>query len=1001
MRNVCRNLLVTVLIAFSLSLPLGAQTCITFAGPEIATPHTPTTRTALLLQADGTYTAATILTSPPYSLVSVTADFENYLSGCTTPPTTAGALPPITIDPTPGAASQVIAWGYFVAGSSVPGAASTASETSQNYVTVGLMNSGAGSLTEYPLPGGASTVTTADFNGDGKPDLAVVWSNNSTSGVAILLGKGDGTFAAPISYTTGSYSISATVADFNGDGRLDIAVVGEGPGNLTILLGKGDGTFTAGATITSGLAPTPSSVVAADFNSDGKQDLAVANATGTVSVLLGNGDGSFQAAQSFPAGPNCSYLAAADFNKDGKPDLAVANASESLVSILTGNGDGTFGAPVAYSTTSDPTTLVITDFNGDGNLDVVTGTGTPGIITGNFGSGEIAILLGNGNGTFVGGPLYQISGAAASIAEADLNGDGKPDLVVGDQSASGVTILLNRGAGTFSQSSYALAPASAGIKGPRGLALADLNGDGKIDLAAANLSGSASVSLGNGDGTFQPAAFYPTGTNSIAVAAGDLNGDGKPDLVVVNQGNLVDGGSDSGGVSILLASGGGAFHAAANITAGPAPSTVSLADLNGDGKLDMVVLDFGPFSSAGALSVLLGKGDGTFQSPVSYAAGVNPGAMAVGDVNGDGKPDVVVGTADANFNDFVYVYLGNGDGTFQSPVSYPGQFGMADIKIVDMNGDGKPDLVIASCCGATEMVYLLGNGDGTFQPQVLFNGGPSPDAIAVADFNGDGKPDLAIADQGSIGGPSQGGFAIILLNTTQSSEFVIKSATAGQVEPFAPESIVAAYGSNLATGTSEATSPLGTTLDGTTVSVTDSDGVTRPALLFYVSPTQVNYEIPSGSATGPATVTITNKNGTTQTATIQIGTVSPGLFELNAGGLVAAWVLPIVSGTQLALQPVYEIANNQVVGAPLNVTAANTTLYLEMYGTGIKDAKKVTVTVGGVGVPILYAGAAPGYAGEDQVNMGPLPASLAGKGSVNIVLTADGQTANTVTVTIQ
>jgi uncharacterized protein (TIGR03437 family) len=148
-------------------------------------------------------------------------------------------------------------------------------------------------------------------------------------------------------------------------------------------------------------------------------------------------------------------------------------------------------------------------------------------------------------------------------------------------------------------------------------------------------------------------------------------------------------------------------------------------------------------------------------------------------------------------------------------------------------------------------------------------------------------------------------------------------------------------------------------------------------------------------------VTITNKNGTTQTVTIQIGSVSPGLFELNSAGLVAAWVLPIVSGAQQNLQPVYQISNSQVVGAPLNVSAANTALYLEMYGTGIRDAKNVTVTVGGVNVPILYAAGAPGYAGEDQVNIGPLPASLAGKGSVNIALTADGQAANTVTVTIQ
>jgi hypothetical protein len=144
-----------------------------------------------------------------------------------------------------------------------------------------------------------------------------------------------------------------------------------------------------------------------------------------------------------------------------------------------------------------------------------------------------------------------------AIGSADLNGDGKPDLVTANSSSNSMTILLNKGTGTFATSTYTLTSSNGSPIGPRGLALADLNGDGKIDIAAANSSGSASVSLGNGDGTFQAAAFYPTGTSSTAVAAGDLNGDGKPDLVVANMGDLNDGGSDSGSVSILLGSGAG------------------------------------------------------------------------------------------------------------------------------------------------------------------------------------------------------------------------------------------------------------------------------------------------------------------------------------------------------------------------------------------------------------------------------------------------------------
>jgi uncharacterized protein (TIGR03437 family) len=226
--------------------------------------------------------------------------------------------------------------------------------------------------------------------------------------------------------------------------------------------------------------------------------------------------------------------------------------------------------------------------------------------------------------------------------------------------------------------------------------------------------------------------------------------------------------------------------------------------------------------------------------------------------------------------------------------------------------------------------------------------------------------------------------------------------TAGQIEPFAAESIVSAYSTNLASTTDlAATVPLPTSLDGNTVTVTDSAGVARPAYLFYVSPLQINFEIPAGTATGTATVTFQNPNGTIQSTTIQIGSLSPGLFQQNSSGLAAALFLPVISGAQQPWQPVYQVAAGSVVPFPISLGPSTEQVYLEMYGTGIRNAKSITVTVGGLSVPVTYSGAAPGFAGEDQVNIGPLPPSLAGKGSVNIVLTADGQAANTVNVTIQ
>jgi uncharacterized protein (TIGR03437 family) len=182
---------------------------------------------------------------------------------------------------------------------------------------------------------------------------------------------------------------------------------------------------------------------------------------------------------------------------------------------------------------------------------------------------------------------------------------------------------------------------------------------------------------------------------------------------------------------------------------------------------------------------------------------------------------------------------------------------------------------------------------------------------------------------------------------------------------------------------------------------TDSAGVARPAPLYYVAPGQINFEIPVGTAAGTATVTIQNQNGGIQSTTIQVGGVSPGIFPLNPSGLAAAWVLPVISGAQQALQPVYQLASGNVIALPVSLGPSTEQVYLELYGTGFRNARNFTATVGGVSVPVLGAAATSQFVGEDQVNIGPLPGSLAGAGSVSILITADGQTANTVNVTIQ
>ena len=996
-----------IALPFCFATHLFAQ-CVTFNGLQLAPVYSGGAITGLLHQPDGTYTAVVGTTNAPYTIQNVVPSFDQWIGSCNAPPKSL-TLPAVSTASTPvGAASQVVAFGDFT-GSGLPGAAFTATPSPQPKVTVGVITGGAAHLTTYTVPDGAATVATADFNKDGIVDLAVVYTGSFTTsgqtngGVAILLGNGDGTFKSAVGYDAGANAIHAAIADLNGDGKLDIAVAADSANNVTILLGNGDGTFRSGATISAGLGQGPAAVIAADFNGDNKLDLATSNENGTVSILLGNGDGTFKAPQNFPAGSDCAYLAAADLNKDGKLDLVVTNFNAGVLAVLLGKGDGTFGAPAIYNSSYGPTGAILTDFNHDGNIDIVVGSGAADIITGDFGSGNIGVLLGNGDGTFQ-GTLYSAGARPQAIAAGDLNHDGKPDLIVANIGSNSLTVLLNQGNGTFgSGTTMGLSPPNGNPASPASVQIADVNGDGKMDAVFAVQGGGAvGIALGNGSGALQTPAYFTTGAGATYVAVGDLNGDGKPDLVVANEGTLMNSGTDSGSVSTLLGNGDGTFKAATNFTTGVAPGGIAIQDVNGDGKPDLVVLNLGLTqgfttpADPGGLTVLFGNGDGTFQKGSNYSAGINPSAIAVGDLNGDGKPDIVVTTTQPNFQFDVAVLLNKGDGTFGSPAFMTGQFGMTDIKIVDLNADGKPDLVVASCCGDTQPSYFLGNGDGTFQAQVVFDGGPSPWAIAVADFNGDGKPDLAFADQGS-----SFGYANVLLNTSQPVTFTTKSATAGQIEPFAGESIVAAYGSNLATGTATATAPLGTDLDGTTVTVTDSTGVSQQALLFYVSSTQVNYEIPAGLATGTATVTITNKNGVSQKETIQIGSVSPGLFELDSDGLVAAWVLHVINGTQQPLEPVYQISGGKVAPLPIAVNNANDQVYLEMYGTGVRNAKNVTVKVGGVSVPVLYSGGAPGFAGEDQINIGPLPTSLAGKGNVQIVLTGDGVAANTVNVSIQ
>jgi hypothetical protein len=275
------------------------------------------------------------------------------------------------------------------------------------------------------------------------------------------------------------------------------------------------------------------------------------------------------------------------------------------------------------------------------------------------------------------------------------------------------------------------------------VAVADVNGDGKPDLLVANdMSCTVGVLLGNGDGTFQVATTFDIGGGCpLEIAAGDLNGDGKPDIVLTTVSTST--------ILVMLGNGDGTFQAPVAYGLGSRafnPYQVVIADVNGDGKPDLVVAE--EAEGYGSLvCVLLGNGDGTFQAAATYGTGGDfAHSVAVADVNGDGKPDLVVTNSNSSS---VGVLLGIGDGTFLPAVTYPTGGGAFWVAIADVNGDGKPDVLVANWT-SNSVGVLLGNGDGTFQAPVTYSsGGAEPWGIAVADVNGDGKLDILVANAGS------------------------------------------------------------------------------------------------------------------------------------------------------------------------------------------------------------------------------------------------------------
>jgi uncharacterized protein (TIGR03437 family) len=641
-----------------------------------------------------------------------------------------------------------------------------------------------------------------------------------------------------------------------------------------------------------------------------------------------------------------------------------------------------FQPPIALPTLNGPVAMISADFNGDGTADLAIS---------DTGSHVISISLGKGDGTFQAAATYSVpSGCAvASLAAADFNNDHKLDLLAICQFTPQLLVYLGHGDGTFGTpvstqlplavfaGTLFLEAGSAGVGGT----VADFNADGKLDLVlllASDLSANFSAPIniyflpGNGDGSFGPAVQVQRGISVAAVASGDFNGDGKPDLAYLTLTDSVD--SDGADVitqslNIDLGNGDGTFRNGPSYLWTGATFALTAVDVNGDGFIDLVSAGTSLASISGSVppsiaTVMLGDGKGNFRQSFKSTDSVNDLGVSfcLGNFSGSGHLDLVeifaeLTLSSASISLGVGTRAGNGDGTFQSIQTFQGPadvFAMATV-CTDLNGDGLTDLAYTGMV-SEEVVGVLANSGG---------------------FAG-----LA----GGLAELPAGELYLQLNSTPQKLTFSNVNAASFAKGPLATNSIATAFWIS-----PEKPSGIG-------VNVTDAAGATRPAQIFYVSSKQINYGIPNGTVTGPATITIT---GTQDAITAQqvIAAVAPGVF--NAGGLAVGSTLTVHNGTQTPGNLVEPDASGTLQPVPIDVGTGSDQVFLILYGTGIRNhAQPVTATIGTTAAPVAFAAAQGTFVDEDQINV-LVPQSLRGAGRVNVVLTVDGQTTNPVTIQIK
>jgi len=519
-----------------------------------------------------------------------------------------------------------------------------------------------------------------------------------------------------------------------------------------------------------------SSPVAGDLDEDGYPDLVVVNIESeSVSVFMNRGNGTFSDPTHIMIDPySPEDLALVDLDGDEALDMIVVHVFGTGL-VFMGNGDGTFQEPYALTSPFHAYSVEVGDLNGDGAWDLVTHYHE---------NPSLYVVTGNGDGSFQDPQGYTFDFTVQKATVGDLNDDGLDDLVLTCYETDGVFIALNNGDGTFQEP--VLYPTGDDANG---VSIGDLNGDDMPDLVVLDRVGDqVAIRLGNGDGTFQDAVFIPVGNGPSTSSIKDINGDDVPDVVIgmsyehhltvlfgIGDGTFlppetvvlgVDGSFPSivdldqdgiqdvvvdipdDSISVLFGRGGGSFHVAPNYEAGYCSNGAVQGDLNGDGLHDLAV----PQRCSGiGVKVLLGNGDGTLQEATSHwTPGVHT-SLSLGDMNGDTFLDLVYTTEYDELGgsfDRLYVILGNGDGTFQNSSAWQGYVGRISrsTTVGDLNGDELLDVVVAND-ETDDVAVLLGNGDGTLQDAVSYGLDAGAYSVAIEDLNHDDVPDLAVANR--------------------------------------------------------------------------------------------------------------------------------------------------------------------------------------------------------------------------------------------------------------